>query len=107
MPKKKTNSEKIDALSAEQRNLTEEFKIHRVALAGDESLGVKGPFDRIFILFSELPCKEHSEKIIALETKAAINCHVNKERRRIYNILRRILLPGAGGAGILAIFDRI
>jgi len=107
MAKKKTNSEKIDDLSQEFRDLSNEFREIKVALAGDEAMGVKGPFERIFILFSELPCKEHGDKIIALETKAAVNCQVNKERRRIYGIIRRFLLPGAGGAGILAIFDYI
>ena len=78
-----------------------EFRIILIGTPALRAVGVKGVIERIFDKLDTLPCSDHEDRIVAQEERAATNCAVAKERRRILGALKTIVLPGAGGGALV------
>ena len=103
--KKLTNTQRLDNLHIEVRATKTEILAIKAALEGDKEKGIKGPFPRLFEMIEALPCNQHNERLVILETARTVNCAVKKERRRwVQNLLKvaRIAIPVGAGGGILA-----
>lgn len=85
--------------------LEKQFNKLETALMGNEQLGIKPIFDRIFDKITEVNQMviSNEKRITNIERLIAIDDGVDNERRRIFNFVANYIFPTSMFAGLLAV----
>ena len=105
--KKLTNTQQLNNLTDEVLTVKNDVLAIRVALEGDEAMGIKGPLPRLFDLIEALPCNQHNARLDKLETGRAVNNELSKQRNKWIDRLIKIGLPVGAGGGLVAWLEKL